>query len=443
MFDAGMAVGDLILKRCQLEDAFFISSLLEAPLEQLRARGFPVDRIIKQPDHVVFPEPSLSLAPSLPPVAPAVAKSAAPGTNPSTSNATASRDVGSTYSEEDISERSTLSQTSKTDILCNMFPDADRHFVDAALGNNPSVDDVRALAEDMAAGKYPRADDNSFALTEASVSSVEDSFSEKKKKSMRKRLGRALNNFRGSSSSVAASSPQGLGLEGGSSVVTATGLTWLDESTVPVSPAVDAGTQETLDRMLENSVNSSARVQPRDIDHPESKLTSIPRELDRGETCEVVPGHSLKPFLGPLGNAKTLSGIAIFSSKIHLSSETFLEENEVSLNFFAEVLENLCVKVFGLKLNSIAIYHDPAGRSIAFNSNRSLHFNFRFFHALHFLQNKHQTSECYSYWYVTQCHELSHNFVSAHNREHGFYTEAFSSKYFPKLVALLRSLSVD
>ena len=35
-FDVGYAMGDLILQRCQLEDAFFISSLLDAPLEQVR-----------------------------------------------------------------------------------------------------------------------------------------------------------------------------------------------------------------------------------------------------------------------------------------------------------------------------------------------------------------------------------------------------------------------
>jgi hypothetical protein len=37
-FDVGYAIGDLILQRCQLEDAFFISSLLDAPLEQVRRR---------------------------------------------------------------------------------------------------------------------------------------------------------------------------------------------------------------------------------------------------------------------------------------------------------------------------------------------------------------------------------------------------------------------
>jgi hypothetical protein len=57
-FDVGFAIGELILKRCQLEDAFFISSLLEAPLEQLRARGFPVDRIMKT-EPPPAPEPKL------------------------------------------------------------------------------------------------------------------------------------------------------------------------------------------------------------------------------------------------------------------------------------------------------------------------------------------------------------------------------------------------
>jgi hypothetical protein len=38
-FDVGYAIGDLILQRCQLEDAFFISSLLDAPLEQVSQCG--------------------------------------------------------------------------------------------------------------------------------------------------------------------------------------------------------------------------------------------------------------------------------------------------------------------------------------------------------------------------------------------------------------------
>jgi hypothetical protein len=69
LFDVGHAIGDLILKRCMLEDAFFISSLLETPLEQLRARGFPVDRIVKsEPVVEVVPEKPNTPIPQVPTV---------------------------------------------------------------------------------------------------------------------------------------------------------------------------------------------------------------------------------------------------------------------------------------------------------------------------------------------------------------------------------------
>jgi hypothetical protein len=63
-FDVGYAIGGLILQRCQLEDAFFIGSLLEAPLEQLRSRGFPVDRILTPPEPMPKPMPMPGPVPS-------------------------------------------------------------------------------------------------------------------------------------------------------------------------------------------------------------------------------------------------------------------------------------------------------------------------------------------------------------------------------------------
>jgi hypothetical protein len=115
---------------------------------------------------------------------------------------------------------------------------------------------------------------------------------------------------------------------------------------------------------------------------------------------ETLPAHSLKPFPGPLQTGKTKNGIMVFSSSKHSQSETFLTENEASLALFADVLESLCVGVFGLKVGSIAIYHDPVGVTIAFNRNRALHFNFRYFHSIHYLHNKWRSADCYSYWFV-------------------------------------------
>merc|ERR1712183_673508 len=115
-----------------------------------------------------------------------------------------------------------------------------------------------------------------------------------------------------------------------------------------------------------------------------------------------------------------------------------LKTNLDAVESFAVVLERLCY-VFGLKLSVIAIYHDPVGRAIAFNSNGALHFNVHFFCALHYGKDDSLTSACYSYWFVVMSHELAHNFVSAHNRDHGFYTECYCMSYLPKLLTLLSS----
>ena len=55
-------------------------------------------------------------------------------------------------------------------------------------------------------------------------------------------------------------------------------------------------------------------------------------------------------------------------------------------------------------------------------------------------QNKHDSYDCYSYWMVVIAHELSHNLVSAHNKEHGFYTESYVSHYLPRFIALMSGL---
>lgn len=77
--------------------------------------------------------------------------------------------------------------------------------------------------------------------------------------------------------------------------------------------------------------------------------------------------------------------------------------------------------------SSMAIFHEPSGGTIAF----PYFLNLRYYAALHFDKNR---SECYSYWYVTMAHELAHHLVSAHGKEHGFYTESYAAHYLPQLV---------
>jgi hypothetical protein len=136
---------------------------------------------------------------------------------------------------------------------------------------------------------------------------------------------------------------------------------------------------------------------------------------------------------------ETHNEIKVFSARQHPSSYEFLRAHSDSVESFAVVLERLC-GVYGLSLSSVAIFHDPTGGTIAFNSNRALHFNVRFFYALHYVTNKHQSRACYSYWFVTFAHELAHHMAAGHNKEHGFYTESYISMYLPKVLALLATM---
>jgi hypothetical protein len=206
-----------------------------------------------------------------------------------------------------------------------------------------------------------------------------------------------------------------------------------------VAPEHDAANHDNMCNMLQRSAGSSAPVNQKGVESSDTLLTDIPKELDRGTTCEVVPGQNLKPFPGQRGDGRAHNGIQVFSARNHPDSENFLQANHDAVESFSLVLKRLS-DVFDLPADSIAIFHDPTGGTIAFNASRSLHFNIRFFFSLHYLQGKHESYDCYSYYYVTYAHELAHFLVSAHNKEHGFYTENYASMYLPKFLEMINTL---
>jgi hypothetical protein len=207
---------------------------------------------------------------------------------------------------------------------------------------------------------------------------------------------------------------------------------------VPIPPEMDATSHANMERMLEQTVKQSSRVDASGVRSPEMEM-SIPEGLGRGGSCEVIPEMNLKPFTSTNEKGETHNGIKIFSARKHPSSEDFLREHFDAVESFAVVLERLC-GVYGLGLTSIAIFHDPTGGTIAFNSNKALHFNVRFFYALQYVNNKHQSGACYSYWFVTFAHELAHHMAAGHNQEHGFYTESYMSLYIPKFIPVLAQI---
>lgn len=440
-FDIGSAIGALILQRCQLEDALLLSQLLESPLETLRYRGFPVDRIIRP---VSKPQP-----PTPPPPQPAEIKSA-PHPDASTSI------------QHGKSPESNGSAGFDT-ILNNMFPSCPLDAIQGLLGPNPTKEQARKVANLLAAEMPPSsgdktmphsgdemkkpdatkskagADDDTLpsqSCTEdcsinsdlANVSNNDHNIKEDKptKKKSSGLMGKMLRGLHHGAGSGGKRMTQNQTLKCNQPV----------DSNAPSSPEGDASNQQSLESMLNQAVQSSRSVDNAGVRSQETLLNHLPQGLERGsDGCEVIPAQNIQPFRGPHGNFKSRNGIKVFSGAS--TGPAFLSQNFNAVERFSVVIQHLAT-VYKLNLATVAIYYDSTGGTIAFNSARALYFNLRFFVALH---QSHVDSACYSYWYMTFAHELAHNLVTAHNKEHGSFTESIAALYLPEFTKLLSQIS--
>mmetsp|Transcript_24134 Transcript_24134/g.59049 ORF Transcript_24134/g.59049 Transcript_24134/m.59049 type:complete len:1833 (-) Transcript_24134:1433-6931(-) len=459
-FDVGYAIGELILERCQLEDAFFISSLLEAPLEQLRARGFPVDRII-HPEPPPEPEPKPEPKP-LPAVAQAATsntatgptgnQTGAPGGGGVSANGGAPTPPSRGEEKEDSSQGKKEVQGTLDDyvaVLKNIFPGVDEAYIRNRLGDKPTMEDVRDIAEEMTNNGYPKEmkqevtkpkkeEPTNNGYPQENKQEVAKPKKEEPRKSKifgSKKLGRAVNGLMGSGLAGMNTGMSNLGKQQ-QGVAAVPPPVFGRESNTVRQPEMDAAAHHNMEQQLAQRIKQSTNIDG-DGFSSEDRLQDIPEGMDHDEKCELVPGHDLKPFVNPVtGKSEAHNGIKVFFAAEYEDSESFVRSHLDAVESFAVVLERLS-DVYGIKLNSVAIYHDSVGNSIAFNANRALYFNLHFFCALHYGENGSQDSDCYSYWFVTFAHELAHHFVSAHNRAHAFYTESYCTTYMPKLLTML------
>jgi Protein of unknown function (DUF3684) len=464
-FDVGFAIGELILQRCQLEDAFFISSILEAPLDQLRARGFPVDRIIKpEPPPEPQPKPAPKAVPGATNPSSSGSSTTSPAAQPGSSTAAgfeenksksnaqeqppsnASSDPANS-SDMDIASdgiESLVSKDAYVSILKQMYPGVDETYLRDMLGNSPDLDRVRVVAEELAMKGYPGDDDSSTQTATTADASTNRLDAQASKVLGSKKLGKAFNglkssNFGGLANRFKPSGPQaGRGSDDDTRMTAPPSEGTSGTRHNNVTPEEDANLYKSMERMLESKVRQSPSVGSSGLQSAETSI-DIPQGLDHGSSCEVIPSQDIKPFTGANGKTESHNGIKLFSARKESSSETFLGLNTDAVESFAVVLERLCT-VFGLPLKSVAIYHDPTGAAIAFNANGALYFNVRYFYGLHFSKDKHQSRGCYSYWFIVGCHELAHNMEGPHNRTHAFYTESYASMYLPKLLSILSQM---
>ncbi|KAI7277986.1 hypothetical protein KC345_g6242 [Hortaea werneckii] len=199
-----------------------------------------------------------------------------------------------------------------------------------------------------------------------------------------------------------------------------------------------------LQKHLESAIQSSRPYNsPSVFSRPQT--TTINEDQPRSY-CDTKPGHDLT-FLHALPNPGGGGGIKLFLAKTstyHRNPQAFLAQHATALNSFADLLTSLSTSIFSPHLSpqTLNIFYDDSGASIAFNTNGSLFCNLRFYLQLHYHSQTSTSSsslpearvEAGAYWWITLCHELAHNLVGEHSAQHSYYTETFVAHYFRRMV---------
>ena len=392
----GSAIGGLILQRCELEDAFLLSNLLEAPLDTLRQRGFAVDRKVEVKKSKPPPK-----EPSQPPTG--------EGSKPSATH----DPISTSASNQEHVQGPTIADLPDKPATNGQHASSATDTISTAGSEASSIDESSPPSNDQGM----------------------DSLQKKKRRGLNKGLNKLLRGNRALQNAAMAAAANAA--NHANHVPPSQVSSQPNNNDKPVSNESDNLSNDVLRGMLSNAIAASRGAKATPVNSTERIKTAVPEDLDRDhDGCEVIPAHQLKMF------GKTRNGIKVYSSlKTGAESEEILRSSVAAINAFASVLETLC-EIFSLKIDGIAIFNEHYGRTIAFNSNSALYFNFRFFSHLHFNPNGPVNSECYSYWFTTMAHELAHNLVSDHNKDHGYYTESYITLFLPALSAKLSSIGV-
>ena len=175
---------------------------------------------------------------------------------------------------------------------------------------------------------------------------------------------------------------------------------------VPQAPQPEIATAPH--RLQQNILSAISASQP----YNATTLSSTPSITDVKEThsyCDSKPAHNIS-YIGETSNSPP---IRIFLSNdllappYNLTPQKFLAANAGAVNAFAAILLE-CADIYKLSRSSVHVFYDATGSTIAFNQNRALFFNYRYFENLHLeaVQRK-EKGEALVYWSVVMAHELA------------------------------------
>ncbi|CEP14613.1 hypothetical protein [Parasitella parasitica] len=422
-YDVANSLCTLMFARVRFNDAIVVERYLTTPLYNLRRKGVPVDRILnikKQIDKT--PSPPLAQTPSRP--------------NNDDNKSTTANPSPPLNMPKPISPKDLDTYTKQ---VKEVFGDCQTAYIRQLLSQQHSdhVQNVisKLLHEDYPKAKQPGKD------VEKAVVSEEDELKKQielaaEQQRQQARGGRSPSGFvnkifgawktptpppsHPSPLTPSPSVPNDI-----SKQINATGgaanTPKLPKSDATITPNFTANIQQNLKR----AIHSCKPYAGKDIFSP-------PRINQVNESTTYCDSTSCQD-LTYVGN---VMGMEFFVHR-SIQPDDVLAQYGQAMARFNSILAELA-QVFGLKLASIQIFYDTEGPAIAFNASGSLFMNLRYYLALHDTSEKNQQAakrkEALIYWFMTICHELAHNFVSAHSSEHEFYMSSFAENYLEALM---------
>lgn len=155
-----------------------------------------------------------------------------------------------------------------------------------------------------------------------------------------------------------------------------------------------------LQQNLVNAIHASRA-------HNSTSVASQPSVNDVKETatyCDAKPGQDIS-YIGETSAVRVFLSNTVVANGIPAAK--FLAANASALKLFVGILLD-CADAFSLKRNTVHIYYDDSGSTIAFNQSKALFFNYRYFENLHLPPvQQGNRADATVYWSVVMAHELA------------------------------------
>ncbi|KAH8916083.1 hypothetical protein BT69DRAFT_1356002 [Atractiella rhizophila] len=398
-YEVASSLCKLILTRQRMNDALLFMTLLQTSVKNLKRRGFNVDRLLNarrlekevedQRNRELELQAQLEAAQALSP--------------------------------------SRLDDLTKQ--LCSQFPDADPTFVRNLLSAQKQ-DHARAAQKVLEDGNYPRQREPSPDLPSMPGGMGSPSDGGGLFSGWRKRLQGIRDSRQGSTSAALPPPPPYDDLDKKPSTSSSNGR---DGTNGIKTPLPDPNAEVTPTNDIKSQVLKAIQASRPDATSDSIQGDAISSEIkEQDHYCDSSAATNLH-FVADLHGMR-------FFVDASCNPEEVIEAHSKALSRFVNKIAKPIGEVFQMNPKSLNIFYDTVGPLIAFNRNRSIYLNLRYYIGWHdALVASGDLVDPLISWAHTVAHELAHNLESIHNSRHEFYFSSICEQYFVRLAALVAS----